>query len=329
MPDTQVVRLRDPAELIAAIPYLIGFHPSDCFVVCGLAAESPVLHMRVDADAGSQPAALARMFASHLQRARAESLILVGYGATAAGTISQVADAMHSGPLVVLDVLTVLDGRWRSLLCESAACCPPGGSPIPVAEQLPVVAQLVAAGRVARRDRSELICDVEADAKRQTDVAAHIVRIAELTPLPAAGLLQQWLDVGTAIGAGSELPSASVSAQLLHGLRNVRVRDDLMGEIARDPIGLEPLLTWLASSCPTHEAAPIFTLTALPAWLRGDGARASQLLELALNADPDYRLAQLLDLGLSAGLPPAEIAAICRSAGAGAGADEDAPAAAS
>ncbi len=323
MPDTDIIKLRDPAELIAAIPYLIGFHPSDCFVACGLAADSPVLHLRVDAEAGTQPDALARLLTAHLQRAGAEGLILVGYGPTATAALTAVADGIRCGQLVVLDVLSVLDGRWRSLLCESAACCPPSGNALPDADQLPVVAQLVAAGRVARSDRAALIADVAADAERQAEVRQHLDELAAGQPDVTAVHLQRWLEGIAASATGAPMPTALRSAQLLTALRDVRVRDALMGVIAADPTGVEPLLAWLVSGCPTSAAAPVLTLTALPAWLRGDGARAAQLLELALSADPEYRLAQLLDCGLAAGLPPAEIAAICRSAAAvGSGASQ-------
>ena len=50
--------------------------------------------------------------------------------------------------------------------------------------------------------------------------------------------------------------------------------------------------------------APALTLMALLAWWRGDGARARVLLDGSLDADPDYRLARLLDDALRAAIPP-------------------------
>ena len=49
---------------------------------------------------------------------------------------------------------------------------------------------------------------------------------------------------------------------------------------------------------------PALTLLALLAWWQGDGARARLLLERALQEDPDYTLAQLLDATLAAAVPP-------------------------
>ena len=50
--------------------------------------------------------------------------------------------------------------------------------------------------------------------------------------------------------------------------------------------------------------APALSLLALLAWWRGDGARAQILLDRALQDDPEYRLAVLLDSALAAGLGP-------------------------
>jgi hypothetical protein len=50
--------------------------------------------------------------------------------------------------------------------------------------------------------------------------------------------------------------------------------------------------------------APALTLLAVLAWWEGDGARAGVLTDLALGADPDHRLALLLDQALRTGMPP-------------------------
>ncbi len=50
--------------------------------------------------------------------------------------------------------------------------------------------------------------------------------------------------------------------------------------------------------------APALTLLGVLAWWQGDGARARVLLDGALDAEPGYRLAELLDGALSAAIPP-------------------------
>lgn len=50
--------------------------------------------------------------------------------------------------------------------------------------------------------------------------------------------------------------------------------------------------------------APALTLLALVSWWGGDAVRACVLVERALGHDPGYRLAEILDRALGAGLPP-------------------------
>ncbi|TGJ97173.1 DUF4192 domain-containing protein, partial [Actinotalea fermentans ATCC 43279 = JCM 9966 = DSM 3133] len=50
--------------------------------------------------------------------------------------------------------------------------------------------------------------------------------------------------------------------------------------------------------------APALTLLALLAWWDGDGVLASDRLAAALDADPSYRLALLVERALDAGLAP-------------------------
>src|SRR5882757_8183666 len=43
-----VLRLREPGDLIEAVPYLLGFHPRQSLVIIGLARASVALTTRVD-----------------------------------------------------------------------------------------------------------------------------------------------------------------------------------------------------------------------------------------------------------------------------------------
>lgn len=66
----------------------------------------------------------------------------------------------------------------------------------------------------------------------------------------------------------------------------------------------EAVLEAMVARGRTGAQAPALTLLALLAWWRGDGARARVLLDGALDAEPGYRLAELLDDTLRAAIPP-------------------------
>jgi hypothetical protein len=52
----------------------------------------------------------------------------------------------------------------------------------------------------------------------------------------------------------------------------------------------------------TKHSAPILTAIAFVNWREGRGSRAHQFLQLALEADPAYRLARLSDLMIGSGM---------------------------
>lgn len=64
------------------------------------------------------------------------------------------------------------------------------------------------------------------------------------------------------------------------------------------------VLERLVAHATRGEHAPGLTLLAVLAWWEGDGARAGVLVDRALVADPDHRLAHLVDQALRAGMPP-------------------------
>ena len=80
--DTQVpVKLRSPADIIDAIPYLVGFEPHDSLVVLSLRGPRSRLGLtaRVDLPGAKSAAACARNFVGYLKRDGASQAIIVLY----------------------------------------------------------------------------------------------------------------------------------------------------------------------------------------------------------------------------------------------------------
>src|SRR5699024_10334593 len=81
-----------------------------------------------------------------------------------------------------------------------------------------------------------------------------------------------------------------------------------------DPVGR--ILT-LAGQVPLELAAPLLTIAGFCSWAQGEGTVAVEACAHALEVDPDYRMAQLLERGLATGLRPPALG----GAGASRGAD--------
>jgi hypothetical protein len=105
------------------------------------------------------------------------------------------------------------------------------------------------------------------------------------------------------IGAIAPLDDDAV-AWLALLLVNIPVRDYAWDQVGRDVEGSVGLWTDIVRRVERDLAAAPATLLAFAAWRNGDGAIASIALDRALDADPDYSMAQLLLHGLDNGLPP-------------------------
>ncbi|MFD6714423.1 hypothetical protein AMK25_26430 [Micromonospora sp. TSRI0369] len=164
MNSTEQPRLsvRSPADMVAAVPYLLGFHPADSVVVVAVRGRRVVFAARGDLPApGANPGPAARHLAQVVARQDADAATVVGYGPATrvTGAVDAIGDALTAAGLVVLDALRVTDGRWWSYLCAEPSCCPPEGTPYdPAASQ--VSAAAVFAGQVALPDRAALAAQV-------------------------------------------------------------------------------------------------------------------------------------------------------------------------
>ncbi|MET8910295.1 DUF4192 domain-containing protein [Micromonospora sp. NPDC004551] len=154
--------VRSPGDLVAAVPYLLGFHPADSVVVVAMRGRRVVFAARGDLpEPGSDPRPAARHLAEVVARQGTDAATVVGYGPAdrVTGAVEAVGEALDRAGLLVLDALRVTDGRWWSYLCAEPACCPPEGTRYdPAASR--VSAAAVFAGQVALPDRAALAAQV-------------------------------------------------------------------------------------------------------------------------------------------------------------------------
>ena len=167
LPPAPVLRMRDPGELLAALPYLLGFHPRDSLVVLAFGGRSGRrvgLTQRVDLPPPEHVAAVCAAVAGNMQLARATGagvLVVGGGDPDPAGTRPPRAD-------VVVAATAALAGhgvpvRMRAWSAGTAAGAPwacydecrcAGALPNPGAT--PLAATAVAAGVLVHADRAEL-----------------------------------------------------------------------------------------------------------------------------------------------------------------------------
>ncbi len=216
MNSTEPARLsvRSPADMVAAVPYLLGFHPADSVVVVAVRGRRVVFAARGDLPApGTDPGPAARHLAHVVARQDADAATVVGYGPAArvTGVVDAIGDALTATGVVVLDALRVTEGRWFSYLCAEPSCCPPEGTPYdPAASQ--VSAAAVFAGQVALPDRAALAAQVSPLdgpvrlAMRRATGRARL-RLAALTGRPSSSSVESPVSGAPADGSGPHVKS--------------------------------------------------------------------------------------------------------------------------
>jgi hypothetical protein len=182
--------VRSPADLIAAVPYLLGFHPVDSLTVVAVRDNQVIFAARHDLpepgigeDAADSEA---RHVAMVVARQDVQGATVIGHGPAARVTPAalRLGDALDRLGIPVLDVLRVTDGRYWSYLCEEPSCCPPEGLPCD-SDSTAVAAAATYAGQVALPDRESLaaqLAPVQGAERESMRAATHAAeqRLARL-----------------------------------------------------------------------------------------------------------------------------------------------------
>lgn len=334
------VRISDAGEVAAAVPHLLGFHPSESLVLITLTGpdgSSVGLTARADLPAPRHARWLAADVTRRVRGAQPGGVLAVVVSEAPdegrrtpelphRGLVRELVLQLAAAEIPVRDLLLVRGGRWWSYDCPYPCCAPGAGTPLPqgVTE---LAAASVATGQVVARDRDELAARIAptdpgaaavmAETCRQA-VAAFTGRLLEDSgPALAA---ESWAAIEAAVrrcapgSAGRDRLSDHDVARILCGLRDHTVRDRAMGlAIGPDPGAAENLWTECTRRAPAPLDAAPATLLAVSAWLRGDGAMANVALERALSGEPGYHLARLLARALTECVSPTEIRALVAS----------------
>ncbi len=325
-----VVRLRGAADVIAAVPPLLGFHPSESLVLCCLRGRRKrhCLTMRVDLPSPAQTTGMARDLAAKARSAGADRVLVLIYTETGGGPVRRdvvraLQDALAGQGIEVEDALRVGRGRWWAYLCEQESCCPSAGTPLPDTPgsgALHLQAEMVGSGLRVHADRAQLLASIAPVgflARAGLEQAYELVDReigAQLLAGEQRSLGEQTIGVCHALRerfiAGNAQVSDREAAQVGLGLLDVRARDAVLAWAgAADCAPLLAMLTQLARKALPPAEAPVCTVLAHVAYQSGDGALAVCALDRALRSDPAYQLALLLEHALAHAVHPSVLAA--------------------
>jgi hypothetical protein len=327
------IRLRSPAEVASAVPYLLGFVPTDSLVVVGLAGQRVLVGSRAGLPAefgdGTDFRAVMDHLAAILRTHDTTGALLVGYGQAApVGVAVRIATAaLRAVGLAVHDAQRVADGRVFSLVCANPRCSPPGGTPFDSGSSI-AAASAVAAGLVALPDRDALAQQLapttgparaaftaathaaarhlreHLDATAEDTGTAHRQDLAPISPGPAVlcdgrRAVTDALDIYRCGGVLDTDRAAALTVVL--GVPSVR--DFAITRTSGEPWQISMWTDLLRRAEPAFAPGPA-VLLALAALQAGNGALADCAIDRALAADPHHRLAHLVREAIQIGIDP-------------------------
>jgi hypothetical protein len=291
------LKVRRPDELLAIIPYLVGFHPDESVVAVFIKSDRVLLTARMDLPPESAGDELAERIDWMARKHAAEALALVAYSADTLPAHRLLTRLMAQlGEHELTDVLYVGHGRWWSLTCGDE-CCPLNGTRFDPSSH-PLSAAAVFAGLGARADRRELAASVsgpsQAELPRLQDLAdALLAELEELDdPRAAVRLLASIVEEAISEPAVPEERTCLVLGLLV---TDVRIRD-LAWALITSTNAEDHVRLWggvVAQVPPTLAAAPL-CLLGMAAWVSGAGALLNCCCERLTQVDPDYSMGRLL-----------------------------------
>lgn len=313
--ETPRMLLTSPADLLCAVPYLVGFHPADSLVVAGFTGRPPDGRLRLTTRWDLPLAAgAAGPLVPLLAREGVTQVMVAGFGAGPLVTpaVDEVLPLLREAGVEVTEALRAEDGRYWSYLCRDVRCCPPEGVSYDAASSA-IAAQATVHGMVALPDRRALERSLvpvagtarrsmrRATARAMAEFRGGLLRARRpddfAAEFVAAGLgrVREALRVHRAGGSLGD----DEAARLGLDLAVIRVRDEAWTLIDDDSIEAH-LRLWrdLTRRLEPRFTPPAAALLGVTAWRNGECALAGIAAERALAADPGYTMARLLLEGL-------------------------------
>jgi len=315
--------LTSPHDLIAAIPFLIGYHPVDSLVVVSIKDNCVGMAMRVDYPI-DLPIGAYDLLAAHLQREGSTAALLVTYvpseRSDGAEVLADLAAAIERIDVKVEESLLIENGRYRSTLCSDPQCCPPEGRELPAINSSRIAVEHVLAGRAMPFANIEALTESISPLVIAED-QNWISRVSNFAvPEKSENLTELQRDGATAVidlagefslGRGGE--DLELVARVIGRLSDIQVRDFALGShIEEDIDNYFQMWRQLLRMAPVGFVAPVASLFAALAYESGDGALAHRALDRALADINGYSLALLLRRVFTAGWPPESFAAMRR-----------------
>jgi hypothetical protein len=304
---------REPEDLIALVPYLLGFHPEESVVLLTFGAPTGSFHARTDLPTGrKERAAMVRTLCDAVRNNGAEVTAVVVFSVDAPlarASCGDLVTALRRSGVSVVDAIRADGTWWWSVLDEDA-------EPHPYDLSCHrFTAERVLEGQAAFRSRADLAAsivgsdpaDTEQIAAAADEVADELLARGQDGTLGIARTNAVWLRdrLALALEVDTPLPVPD-AARVLVLAQLVPMRDVACARMSRTSAP-DHVRVWrdLLRRAPRDLVPGAASLLGLAAWLDGDGALAWCAVDRCREVDPGHSLAQHLADLLQQAVPPA------------------------
>jgi hypothetical protein len=301
---TTTLTAHGPADLLAAVPVVLGFRPEESLVMLTFGGVRS-FHARLDLPPRDDAAArdeVVRALLAPCRRHAVDHVAFVVYSGDAilaSRLAASLVPAFVADGIGVVDVLRAHGGRWCSVPIRSGV---PEPRLAPYDEKgHPFAVQAVFEGRVTHASRDEL-----------RDLLAPLPDVRErwgalLAQLPEPGPAEVATSRAMVSGwvrSGDE-PGDEEAARVLQVVGRVDLRDAAIAAVTRDT-ARDHLRAWsaLLRGAPDAQVPDTAAVVAFCAWQAGDGALAWCALDRCFDVDPGHRLGACLAECLVRAVPP-------------------------
>ena len=320
------IQIDGPANLLATVPYLLGFNPEKSLVIVAVKGQHDQVVVSMTLDLPDKIEDLDASFMNNLKetlkRSGADGLVAIFYvdsNPQGLKSISELLMTEISTEFHVRDILWVCDHKWASYLCSDESCCPKEGRALEIEKPSMAQKELVLARRSVASKKSDLKDFLEITTVNQ-DLIPLISQFARQKAKSEHNqTIEKWESTQfkflSAPKAFKEI-DLKLYARLLLGLTDIPVRDALLahhielGQIKEDPNQylFQIAQNWaqVAKVSPETFRPPICTCIAVFMWQAGEGILARSAIDFALAQDPQFHLAKLINNALDSGMPPWE-----------------------
>jgi len=311
--------LTSPHDLLAAIPFLIGYHPIDSLVLVSIKEDCVGMAMRIDYPIDQSEAAF-DLCATHISADEADGALIVAYQPLGRSdgeqVLAQTTAALSRAGVAIYESILIAEGSYRSVLCHDMTCCPLEGRLVPPLDSTRIAMESVVAGHpmpfatfadLGASVRSNLLAHEEQwlDRVQNSFVDPTDSNLNDLQRDGATAVI----DLANDFIAHGISTDQDLIAHVLGRLSEIQVRDFALGSHDGESAdGYRTMWMHLLRSAPPGFIAPVACLAAAIAYEYGDGALARAAVDRALTDAPTYSLALLLQRVFSAGWPPRSFA---------------------